>query len=640
MKFRYILTSIVAVLAAAVGCTKAELAQLEEVQVSKSYIALPVEGGSTDITVNAIADWSIAGIPEWLKVEPASGAAGETLVKFSAEKSDASNEAILKLNCGTATQLLTILQMADKVDLPISTAKEVNAAEDGKQFRIKGAVTSIEHTKYGNMYVTDETGSVYIWGTLFEGAEAQFSKLGIEVGDIVTVEGPKGSHNGSPQMVNVTVIEIEKSLIKVESVEPETAELPIEGGEFKVNLTVKGDGVNAVIPEAAKEWLSVTSVNVSGTSAQVVFTAAPNAGGDRTVELTIVTTKGGKEYTAKTSFLQKGAVIKANVDEFLAAPVGDVIYRVTGVIRDINASAQYHNAEITIAGGTGNTVLLHRAKLSEGNIEELGLAAGDMVTFLGKRSEYNGAAQMAAGGIYESHEHYAEKTVAEFLAAAEDDTKYLVKGEIVDIKDLSEQYNNVGLTIKDASGELYCHRVSTFDKSKITEIPFEVGGKVTLAGKRTSYNGEPQMGNGVVIEYAKSSSVDPEVPGAAAENLVMSEIFGNSASDVQFETAKPMTWGGLTCVFTKKNPSSTSNYNANDKGVRFYASDILEVSAAKEIVRLEFVTYGSKKGPFTVDAGSIATEGSSLVWTGSAKKLTFTAEGQIRFNEIKVTYAK
>ena len=230
MKLNRLFLTLAAIAATAVSCVKDELAQLDEVQVSQSYIALPTEGGSIDVTVTATDSWEITGIPEWLTVAPASGVAGKTVVTFSAEATSTTNESVLKLLCSGKTQLLTVLQMADKVELPISTCAEVNAAEDGPTFKIKGTITAIENTTYGNMYVTDETGSVYIYGTLYEGAEKQFSKYGVEVGDIVVVEGPRGNYKGSPQLVNATILEIEKSLIKVDSVDPETAELPIEGG--------------------------------------------------------------------------------------------------------------------------------------------------------------------------------------------------------------------------------------------------------------------------------------------------------------------------------------------------------------------------------------------------------------------------
>ena len=485
MKLRYIISSIFTLLAVALSCTKVDDSHLSQVQVSKSYVAIPSEGGSVEVVLNAIADWAINDIPEWLTVSPSSGQAGETTVKFSASEALQTNEVRLHLVCDGATQIINVRQIAketEKVELPISTCAEVNAAEDGPSFRIKGTVTSIENTTYGNMYIEDETGSVYVYGTLYEGAEKQFSKHGIEVGDIVTVEGPRGSYKGAPQLVNVTVISIEKSLIKIAAVDPENASLPIKGGTFTVELSVKGDGVAAIIPDDAKSWLSVQGIALDGTLAIVVLKAAENLGGDRSTTITFLTQKGGKEYTAVTTLNQAGAVIDATVAEFLAAEENDTQYRVTGVIRSVSASTKYHNADLVIAGGLGETVTIFRAVTKEGNIEDLGLEVGDMVTFVGKRSSHNGTPQMAQGGVYVSHERYTKATVAEFLAAEESNVVYAVSGEIVEIKELSDKYNNVGITIKDGDNSVYLHRVTTFDKSSVVTLNPQVGGKITAAG--------------------------------------------------------------------------------------------------------------------------------------------------------------
>ena len=299
MKIKYLLTSLLAAVALVTACENDEIAQLDQVKVSQSYIALPVEGGNVDITVNATSAWAIEDVPSWLTVEPSSGSKGETTVRFSAPAATETNESILHLTCDGATQLITVLQMAEKVDLPISTCAEVLAGEDSKMYRVKGTCTAIANTEYGNWYITDETGSVYVSGTLdASGAAKNFLSLGIEVGDIVTVEGPRSTFGSVVELVDVTVISIEKSLIKVEEVSPEDALLPIEGGEFAVSLTVKGEGVSVEIPEDAKAWLSVTSINISGTDAVVVFNAASNEGGDRSTDLTFYTNKAGKPYSA------------------------------------------------------------------------------------------------------------------------------------------------------------------------------------------------------------------------------------------------------------------------------------------------------------------------------------------------------
>lgn len=177
MKLRYIFTALAAALTLAVGCQESIEPHLDEVKVSSSYVAIPAQGGTDTITVNAVFDWTLSDVPEWLKVTPASGTAGETEVVFSAEAATSTNTAVLYLNCNGAQQLINVIQMTEKVELPITPCGDVNSkGEDGVTYRVKGTVTSIVSDYYGNMYVTDETGSAYVYGTLdANGGEKNFT---------------------------------------------------------------------------------------------------------------------------------------------------------------------------------------------------------------------------------------------------------------------------------------------------------------------------------------------------------------------------------------------------------------------------------------------------------------------------------
>ncbi len=595
MKLKYIFTALVAALTLAVGCEDDIETYLDEVRVSSSYVAIPAAGGSQTITVNAKSEWSFGDIPEWVTVTPTSGAAGETLVTFKAEAATSTNEAMLYLTCDGKSQIINVLQMTEKVDLPITSCKDFNEkGEDGKSYRVKGAVTKIANTTYGNMYLNDGTGEAYIYGTLdASGAEQKFLSLGIEVGDIVTVEGPRKTYNGTIELVNVTVISIEKSLIKVDSVSVKEP-LPLEGGEFKAYLTCKGEGVSVVVPDDAKSWLSVTSIETSGTNATVTFNAANNAGGDRSTTLVFNTTSNGKSYSAQTTLEQKGAIIDATVKEFLAASEGDTQYRVTGVITSISASPKYHNADIVVSSGDfSSSVKLFRAVTSEGNIEDLGLAEGDIVTFVGKRSSYNGAPQMAAGGVYESHIRYNKVSLAEFLAAPVGNDIYAVSGEITKVEDLSAKYNNVCITIKDNTNTLYLYRVTTFDKSNVEALNPEVGGTITVAGKRGEHNGSAQMAaGGVVLAYT--------APTGGSEDPKPSE-----------------------------NPYSIDlKYSL---GANAYDDNVATVNGTEDV---KFLKIGASKGKvgditITVPAGSKKVSFYALAWKDAATTLEFSGMGTV-----------
>ena len=519
MKLNRLFLTLAAIAATAVSCVKDELAQLDEVQVSQSYIALPVEGGSCDVTVTAVDSWEITNIPEWLTVAPASGVAGKTVVTFSAEATSTTNESVLKLLCSGKTQLLTVLQMAEKIELPISTCAEVNAAEDGPTFKIKGTITSIENTTYGNMYVTDETGSVYIYGTLYEGAEKQFSKYGVEVGDIVVVEGPRGSYKGSPQLVNATILAIEKSLIKVESVDPETAELPIEGGILTVTLTAKGDGVEVVIPEENKSWISVSGMNVSGTSAVVSFNIAENAGGDRSSELSFKTTKSGKEYTAVTSFSQKGAIIEATAAEINAAADGDTQYRITGYVSKV-ANTQYGN--LYIRDHSGEVYVYGTNDFANTGIEE-----GDIITVVGPKTSHNGP-QMKNVTL-ENRIDVKDIDLASFKALADDsETWYRISGTVAQSTEPNtkfdlETYGNLALT--DGTTEVYVYGVvpGWGGASKLFgTLGVKLGDKLTIVCHKASFTKNDytlhQASKAFYVSH--ETPADPEAPlGTYASNV-------------------------------------------------------------------------------------------------------------------------
>ena len=519
MKLNRLFLTLAAIAATAVSCVKDELAQLDEVQVSQSYIALPTEGGSCDVTVTATGSWEITDIPEWLTVAPASGVAGKTVVTFSAEATSTTNESVLKLLCSGKTQLLTVLQMAEKIELPISTCAEVNAAEDGPTFKIKGTITAIENTTYGNMYVTDETGSVYIYGTLYEGAEKQFSKYGVEVGDIVVVEGPRGSYKGTPQLVNATILAIEKSLIKVESVDPETAELPIEGGILTVTLTAKGDGVEVVIPEENKSWISVSGMKVSGTSAVVSFNIAENAGGDRSSELSFKTTKSGKEYTAVTSFSQKGAIIEATAAEINAAADGDTQYRITGYVSKV-ANTQYGN--LYIRDHSGEVFVYGTNDFANTGIEE-----GDIITVVGPKPSHNGP-QMKNVTL-ENRIDVKDIDLASFKALADDsETWYRISGTVAESTEPNtkldlETYGNLALT--DGTNEVYVYGVvpGWGGASKLFgTLGVKLGDKLTIVCHKASFTKDEytlhQASKAFYVSH--ETPADPEAPLGTYESNV------------------------------------------------------------------------------------------------------------------------
>ncbi len=88
-----------------------------------------------------------------------------------------------------------------------ATAEEIRAAEEGKVYKMTGYIPDIKNGLYGNYDLVDYSGSVLVYGTLNENGETKkFEQLGINAGDIVTVQGPKIIQNGSVALEDVTVV--------------------------------------------------------------------------------------------------------------------------------------------------------------------------------------------------------------------------------------------------------------------------------------------------------------------------------------------------------------------------------------------------------------------------------------------------
>ena len=499
MKLKYLFPIFIAMLALMTSCLDEEtMTLLDEIQVSSSYVTLPLDGGSTSITVTAKDSWTIEKVTtekddvEWLSISSTTGNAGETDLTFTAPTALDGRTAEVLLQCGGKTQRINVMQgIAQISEAPVS---EVLAAPDGKTFLVSGVCTAITSTTYGNWYLEDETGSVYIYGTLdAKGAEKNFLSLGLEVGDEVTIQGPKSSYKGSPQMVNVSVITINKSLVKVDSVL--NAELPIEGGEFTAYITCKGQGVSVDIPDDAKSWLSISSIQSAGTNTVVKFKAEANTGGDRETTLTFNTTDGSKNYSTETSLSQKGAIVQATIAEFLAAEVGDSQYRLTGVITSISDAT---SGKLNLKDFSGETFVY---KIQD--FAQKGLKVGDIITIVGKRAEYNGP--QVSGAVLESVIPVTPATIVEVLTKEDSyDIYYMVTGEITEIDD----ENSGKLYLKDGDSQIYVYKCypgygATGDDRNglLAAKGIKVGDTITIIATKGSYNGVAQLAYGIYFSH-------------------------------------------------------------------------------------------------------------------------------------------
>ena len=496
MKIKNILVSLVAILALAAGCNQVEPDHyLSEVKLSSSYVAISMAGGSTSITVDATESWSIPTCPEWLTISPASGSAGSTNVTFSASTTLDGRTAELKMTCGDKTQRINVIQGLATVSP--ATCAEVIAGPDSKTYLVTGICTRIANTNYGNWYLEDATGEIYIYGTVNAAGNYAWSSFGIEVGDEVTVQGPKTTYNGTVELVDAQVINVNKSLIKVAEVLPESATLPVEGGDLVVVLDNKGQGI---FVDDLPEWLSISSL--AGNT--IVFTAGLNEGGDRDATITFRTINGKKDYSCQLAVSQKGAIVACTVAEFLAAPVGNTQYRMSGIITGLYTSDK-QGQSFYIADWSGQT-LVYRAD----NFIASGLEVGDICTVVGKRGAYKDSPQMVNGTIEAIIDLVEEVSIADFLTKPDSKTEYYMVSGVID-EIANDTYGNI--YIKDAAGNrLYVYGCypgygATGDARKgvVAAKGLKVGDILTVIGPKSTYKDVPQVNGGIYFSHVPAN---------------------------------------------------------------------------------------------------------------------------------------
>lgn len=207
-----------------------------------------------------------------------------------------------------------------------ATCAEVIAGADDTVFEVTGKCTEIKSITWGNWNLEDETGTIYIYGTLdAEGKTRNFASLGIEVGDIITVRGPKKTYKETTELVDVTVLKIEKG--ENPDPQPEPTEPTIEGGTTaETAITVANaiaaintmtDGQTTTASYYVKGFVTaVTEISVAKSNA--TFTIADVAGGEQTLTVFRV---GGLENKSITdeNFLKVGdeVVVYAKLQKYI-----------------------------------------------------------------------------------------------------------------------------------------------------------------------------------------------------------------------------------------------------------------------------------------------------------------------------------
>lgn len=90
----------------------------------------------------------------------------------------------------------------------VTVAKFLEMKDTTNEFVLTGKITRVANTTYGNFDLTDETGTVYVYGLLTpEGAaQKQWAAAGLRENDIITLKGKYSEYKGSAQIQNAIYV--------------------------------------------------------------------------------------------------------------------------------------------------------------------------------------------------------------------------------------------------------------------------------------------------------------------------------------------------------------------------------------------------------------------------------------------------
>ena len=520
------------------------------ITVSSDYIEVDSVGGTYTVDLYSSTAWTAEIVisnpwgdeeknfeaDPWISIDPVAGSASidtsdvkEITINVKENVSDSvlyQREVIIYFRSDNMIYATTTVHQmggvlkpnADTGPKPVTVAEFLAAEESNQWYRLSGKVVGLYNTEYGNFNIEDETGSVLCYGINLNATagDKTFSQIGIGEGDNVTLVGRRSSYNGTPQVGDAYYAPLKVTVAEFLSAEIDDNQLYELTGIMEGPVNTEYGNFDITDESGSVYVYGLTSTVILGESNDKSFSTLGYVEGDT---LTIVGTRG--DYNGKPEVMgpayavrAKGGspapdpdpepeLTKATVAEVIAAEVSDdVWYEVTGTIIDVQ-NTQYGN--IVIEDETGSILVYGLTNGWNGgnndqSYSEIGLREGDIVTLGGTRDEFDGEPQIGGTAFYISHvqgeaPEILESTIKDFLAAEESDQWYRLSGKIVNLA--NSAYGNFDLVDEEGNSVyVYGLKVSAdAGNQTFAETGLQEGDYVTLIGKRSSFEGEPQVGS-------------------------------------------------------------------------------------------------------------------------------------------------
>ena len=162
----------------------------------------------------------------------------ETEYTFNVVAVPADEEKFAVSEAGVAT---ATTEAAPVVEPTYTTVAEfLAAAEDDTVYTLKGTITAVTNTTYGNFDLTDETGTVLIYGLCSpDGAQKYWAESGAKLGDDIVVKTVRTSYGTTPQGKNAIFVElVSPGTLAFWSFDATSVSFAADGGAKEIGLDI------------------------------------------------------------------------------------------------------------------------------------------------------------------------------------------------------------------------------------------------------------------------------------------------------------------------------------------------------------------------------------------------------------------
>ena len=558
MKLNKFFLAAFATLALFASCTEDNpLTQEASLKIEgESTFDLDSKAQTVTVSIESNRDWSTKTSASWIAFSPDHGTASSSAQEVEItvmENTSYDRSATVTFSIGVLSKTLTINQKGNgaspdgtkenpfDVATAVARCKEAGQTVTSEKYYTKGIVSEIKDASgiasFGNVsfYITDDgkvgETTLLVFQALYLGGEKFTSEDQLKVGDEVTVYGALVNYKGNT---------------------PET------DGKGSTSIVVL-NGVEKYVGEAGT---TVTEPKGTGT-AEDPFNAA--AAIKKCIE--VGQTASTEEYYVKG---------KVSSIKELSTSFGNATFYISD---DGTTTDQFYIFHCKYIGGekftsedqlkVGQEVVVKGALVNfKGNTPEMTQGC-ELISVAGEGSGSNPNPDPV-----EEPTEFTEVTVAQFLAAAEDDTWYKLSGQVINIA--SETYGN--LTLKDDSGEVYIYGVSSKFSANSNDKLFNtlgvtLGDILTIAVQRGSYNNNPQGVNAFYITHT-AGELD------LGEEVAFTKV-SEALSDWTGSYLVMMPDGKAHATVSGKDFAATSDELTETDGV-IKAPEAFAVSIAKE----------------------------------------------------------